>query len=296
MHIAAVEVLAQRLLPAVEALRGTLTAKARAFDDVIMIGRTHCRMRRRSRSARSSRLGRANRRRHRAVRQRARRADGAGARSDGRRHRAERASALRRARRGASGDADRPAFRAAAQSRRRACRRTKRWRRRARRCGLLAGALMKMANDVRSTRRSARRHRRAADPGERARVVDHAGQGEPDPGRGAHDGVRCRCTGTTPRWRWRLRRAFPAERLQAGHPAQRAGIGELLADACRSFDAHCARGLEPDRARIAQHVQESLMLVTALCAAHRLRARCRRSRATPTSTARRSATPRRRWA
>jgi fumarate hydratase class II len=39
---------------------------------------------------------------------------------------------------------------------------------------------------------------------------------------------------------------------------------ELLADACRSFDAHCARGLEPDRARIAQHVQDSLMLVTAL--------------------------------
>ena len=39
---------------------------------------------------------------------------------------------------------------------------------------------------------------------------------------------------------------------------------ELLADACASFDAHCARGLEPDRARIAAHVQDSLMLVTAL--------------------------------
>ncbi len=39
---------------------------------------------------------------------------------------------------------------------------------------------------------------------------------------------------------------------------------ELLADACHSFDAHCAQGLEPDRARIEAHVQQSLMLVTAL--------------------------------
>jgi fumarate hydratase, class II len=39
---------------------------------------------------------------------------------------------------------------------------------------------------------------------------------------------------------------------------------ELLADAVRSFDEHCARGLEPDRRRIQRHVDESLMLVTAL--------------------------------
>ena len=39
---------------------------------------------------------------------------------------------------------------------------------------------------------------------------------------------------------------------------------ELLADACRSFDRHCARGLEPNLERIRQHVEESLMLVTAL--------------------------------
>jgi fumarate hydratase class II len=38
----------------------------------------------------------------------------------------------------------------------------------------------------------------------------------------------------------------------------------LLADAVRSFDEHCARGLEPDRRRIERHVDESLMLVTAL--------------------------------
>jgi fumarate hydratase class II len=38
----------------------------------------------------------------------------------------------------------------------------------------------------------------------------------------------------------------------------------LLADACRSFRLHCAEGLEPDRARIAELVGKSLMLVTAL--------------------------------
>ena len=38
----------------------------------------------------------------------------------------------------------------------------------------------------------------------------------------------------------------------------------LLAEAVRSFDEHCARGLEPDTRRIQRHVDESLMLVTAL--------------------------------
>ena len=38
----------------------------------------------------------------------------------------------------------------------------------------------------------------------------------------------------------------------------------LLADGMRSFDTHCARGIEPNRARIEELVQRSLMLVTAL--------------------------------
>ena len=38
----------------------------------------------------------------------------------------------------------------------------------------------------------------------------------------------------------------------------------LLADACRSFDEHCARGIEPDLARIEANLNNSLMLVTAL--------------------------------
>jgi len=38
----------------------------------------------------------------------------------------------------------------------------------------------------------------------------------------------------------------------------------LLTDGMQSFDAHCARGIEPDRGRIAELVARSLMLVTAL--------------------------------
>jgi fumarate hydratase class II len=38
----------------------------------------------------------------------------------------------------------------------------------------------------------------------------------------------------------------------------------LLADGMRSFDAHCAQGIEPNRERIAELVERSLMLVTAL--------------------------------
>ena len=38
----------------------------------------------------------------------------------------------------------------------------------------------------------------------------------------------------------------------------------LLSDACESFEEHCARGIEPDREKIAEHVSRSLMLVTAL--------------------------------
>jgi len=39
---------------------------------------------------------------------------------------------------------------------------------------------------------------------------------------------------------------------------------ELLADSCVSFDAHCARGIEANPARIRTHLDQSLMLVTAL--------------------------------
>jgi fumarate hydratase class II len=39
---------------------------------------------------------------------------------------------------------------------------------------------------------------------------------------------------------------------------------ELLAEGCRSFSLRCASGIEPNRPRIAEHLESSLMLVTAL--------------------------------
>jgi fumarate hydratase class II len=38
----------------------------------------------------------------------------------------------------------------------------------------------------------------------------------------------------------------------------------LLSDACRAFDAHCAQGIMPNMARLREHLDHSLMLVTAL--------------------------------
>ena len=38
----------------------------------------------------------------------------------------------------------------------------------------------------------------------------------------------------------------------------------LLADGCRNFQRHCVAGMEPDTARMAEHLERSLMLVTAL--------------------------------
>ena len=38
----------------------------------------------------------------------------------------------------------------------------------------------------------------------------------------------------------------------------------LLGDACRSFDEQCARGIEPNRERIDEHLARNLMVVTAL--------------------------------
>ena len=38
----------------------------------------------------------------------------------------------------------------------------------------------------------------------------------------------------------------------------------LLADAAESFEEHCAAGIEPNLARIREHLERSLMLVTAL--------------------------------
>lgn len=38
----------------------------------------------------------------------------------------------------------------------------------------------------------------------------------------------------------------------------------LLSDACESFDEHCVHGIEVNRAQVKRHLDNSLMLVTAL--------------------------------
>ena len=66
----------------------------------------------------------------------------------------------------------------------------------------------------------------------------------------------------------------------------------LLGDAMASFEEHCARGIEPNRERIAELLASSLMLVTAL-APTSATTRRRRSPRRPTRRAR--ACAKRRW-
>ena len=73
----------------------------------------------------------------------------------------------------------------------------------------LAGALMKIANDVRWYASGPRAGiGETDDPGERAGLVDHAGQDQPDAVRGADDGRACRCSATTTRSPSPARRAI----------------------------------------------------------------------------------------
>ena len=88
----------------------------------------------------------------------------------------------------------------------------------------LARRLMKIANDVRLHASGPRGGIAELDPRERAGLVDHAGQGQPDAVRGADDGRRARLR-QRPRGGVRgLAGQLPAQRLQAGDPARRARV------------------------------------------------------------------------
>ncbi len=124
-------------------------------------------------------------RRSRAHRGRAEGRLSSGAGRHGGRHRHQRGARLRRG----GGGRDRPAHRAAVRQRAQQVHRAGRARcagaalRHAAHAGGLA--LQDRQRHPADVVRPARRLRRADDPGERARLVDHAGQGQPDPGRGA---------------------------------------------------------------------------------------------------------------
>ena len=129
----------------------------------------------------------------------------------------------------------------------------------------LAGACMKIANDIRLYVSGPRAgHRRTEDPGKRARLLDHAGQNQPHPVRSLDDGRRARV---------RQRRSVGMAGAQ-GHfqlnvfkPVILHNVlesAQLLADGCFSFNENCAFGIEPNEKRIKEHLDNSLMLVTAL--------------------------------
>ena len=226
MHIAAVEAIEGYLFPRVETLRATLHAKSEAFMTIVKIGRTHLQ------DATPITLGQemsgwvaqidlaVN-----ADQGDAAAAARAGAGRHGGRHRAQCASGLCQARRGG----DLAALEAQVRHRAQQVRADGRARclRRHLRC---AEAACGGVHEDRQRRAlaglgPALGPRRADDPRERAGLVDHAGQGQPDPVRGDDHG---RGAGDGQRRRDRHRREpgqFRAQRLQAGDRLQLPAVG-----------------------------------------------------------------------
>jgi len=112
--------------------------------------------------------------------------------------------------------------------------------------------LMKIANTSAGWVRPAVRLAELRPAGERARLVDHARQGEPDPER-ALTMVCLPAWATTWPSASPVAREFRAERVQAGDRVQRAELDPPPGRRVRSSTALC-RGLMPDRERIGQYV------------------------------------------
>jgi fumarate hydratase class II len=265
MHVASVDVFSARLLPAVERLRATLVAKARAFDEVVMIGRTHLQ------DATPIALGQvidgwvaqidcgldAVRGARDGLLELALGATAVGTGLNAHPRFGERAAAhvteltgqpFRPPRNLVAALSGHEAMAAASAALR-----------------LLAGALMKMANDV-----------RLYASGPRAGIAElRIPENEPGssimPGKVNPTQAEALTMVAVQVYGNDAAVAFAASQghfqLNVYKPVILHNVlesAELLADACASFDAHCARGIEPDRDRIARHVQDSLMLVTAL--------------------------------
>jgi fumarate hydratase class II len=265
MHVAAVEAIVQRLTPSVTALRDTLAAKAAAFDDVVMIGRTHLQ------DAVPITLGQVI---GGWVAQITAALDAVQASRDGLHELAFGATAV------GTGLNAHPEFGAAA-SKMMADETGQPFRvspnlvaalsshdamaNASSALRTLAGALFKMANDVRLYASGPR-----AGIGELLIPENEPGSsimpGKVNPTQSeAMTMVAAQIYGND------VAVAFANSQghfqLNVFKPVILHNVlesTELLADACRSFDQHCARGLEPNHAVIQQHVEESLMLVTAL--------------------------------
>ena len=250
MHVATVEELDARCCRRSRRCARRSTRRRSAFADVVMLGRTHLQ------DATPVTLGQVTRRVGGAARRRDARdvapratalyplalggtAVGTGLNAP---------AALRRTR-GRADRARRPASRSARRpTSSRRCRRTTRWSTRARRCARSAGVAMKIANDVRLYASGPRAGlRRDHDSRQRARLVDHAGQDQPDAERGADDGRRA---GVRQRRRGRVRRhagPLPAQRLSSRSSCTtRWSRSSCWPTRSRSFDERCARGIEPE--------------------------------------------------
>jgi fumarate hydratase class II len=265
MHIASVEVLVHRLLPAVEALRATLVSKARAFDDVVMIGRTHLQ------DATPIALGQvidgwvaqidagldAVRGALDGLMELALGATAVGTGLNAHPRFGARAAAhvaeltglaFRPPRNLVAALAGHEAMAAASAALR-----------------LLAGALMKMANDVRLYASGPR-----AGIGE-LRIPENEPGSSIMPGKVNPTQAEALTMVCVQVYGNDTAVAFAASQghfqLNVFKPVILHNVlesAELLADASTSFDRHCAQGIEPERERIARHVHDSLMLVTAL--------------------------------
>ena len=229
MHIATLEELDRALLPAVSDLRTTLDAKAREFADVVMLGRTHLQ------DATPVTLGQVI-------------SGWVAQLDDGLRYVRDAregllplalggtavgtgincAGGVRRSRRAAHRGGHRQAFLFRAEQVRGAV-----GARCDGQCQCGAADAGRRADEDRQRRalvreRAARGIRRAQDSRQRAGVVDHAGQDQPDAVRGADDGRRA---GLRQRRGGGVRRRagqFPAQRVQAGHAAQCHGIDRAV--------------------------------------------------------------------
>jgi fumarate hydratase class II len=265
MHIATADVLTARLMPAVEALRGTLSAKARAFDDVVMIGRTHLQ------DATPITLGQvidgwvaqidagidAVRAARDGVFELALGATAVGTGLNAHPQFGARAAAHVAVLTGQPFGPPRNLVAALAGHEAMAAVSAA--------LRLLAGALMKMANDVRLYASGPR-----AGIGE-LRIPENEPGSSIMPGKVNPTQAEALTMVAVQVYGNDTAVALAASQghfqLNVYKPVILHNVlesAELLADACASFDAHCAQGLEPDRKRVAAHLQDSLMLVTAL--------------------------------
>ena len=266
MHIATVERIRAALLPAVAQLRDTLDAKAKAFSHIVMVGRTHLQ------DATPLTLGQAisgwAAQLDQAIagdRARLPRVDAACDRRNGGRHRPQRRPAFWRhgrarfsPRRPASLSPRRP-------TNSRLCRRTTRWSTSSAALRTLAGACMKIANDIRLYVSGPR-----AGIGE-LKIPENEPGSSIMPGKinptqcealtmvAVHvfgNDVSVALAGSQGHFQLNVFKPVILHNVLE--------LVQLLADGCRSFDEHCARGIEPNEKRIKEHLDNSLMLVTAL--------------------------------